>query len=240
MVRRIRSRANYDHACDCITMKIYINKYRDHWFSPYTMIDYLFFWTDRHKSDRPKWAEAWCERLVPLSRAIQKLLDWIHPKIDYVKIDHWDTWSMDHTLASVTLPMLRQLKDTKHGSPCVDDADVPEELKSTSAPPKKNEWDTDENHHKRWDWVLAEMIFAFECKLDHSWQDEFRSGELEYIHVPVDQDGNEVSKKDAKFYQMRHGPNHTYKCDYEGMQVVEKRIQFGFLLFGKYYQNLWD
>lgn len=195
-------------------MKIYINKYRDHWLSPHTMIGYLFFWTDR-----PKWAEACCESLVPFSRAIQKILDFIHPKIDYVKIDYWDTWSMDHTLARITLPMLRQLKATKHGSPCVDDADVPEELKSTSAPPKKNEWDTDENHHKRWDWVLAEMIFAFECKLDHSWQDKFRSGEL---------------------FQMKHGPNCTYKCDYEGMQLVETRIQYGFLLFGKYYQNLWD
>ena len=42
-----------------------------------------------------------------------------------VRIDDFDTWSMDHTLAPIILPMLIQLKETKHGSPKVDDADVP-------------------------------------------------------------------------------------------------------------------
>jgi len=81
-----------------------------------------------------------------------------------VQIDHWDTWSMDHTLSYIVLPMLRQLKETKHGAPNVDDEDVPEQLRSTSAPPKKNEWDTDEFHFDRWDWALDEMIYAFDCK----------------------------------------------------------------------------
>jgi hypothetical protein len=56
----------------------------------------------------------------------------------------------------------------------------------------------------------------------------------------VDKDGNEVAKGGHKFYQMGRGPNDTYKCDYEGMKQVEERIQNGFRLFGKYYQNLWD
>jgi len=81
-----------------------------------------------------------------------------------VQIDPWDTWSMDHTLAYIVLPMLRQLKATKHGAPNVDDDDVPEQLRSTSAPPKDNEWDTDKFHFDRWDWVLEEMIYAFDCK----------------------------------------------------------------------------
>ena len=81
-----------------------------------------------------------------------------------VQIDPWDTWSMDYTLAYIVLPMLRQLKETKHGAPSVDDEDVPEDLRSTSAPPKENEWDTDEFHFDRWDWVLDEMIYAFDCK----------------------------------------------------------------------------
>jgi hypothetical protein len=34
------------------------------------------------------------------------------------------------------------IKKDKHGAPFVDDEDVPEELKSTSAPPKENEYDT--------------------------------------------------------------------------------------------------
>jgi hypothetical protein len=170
------------------------------------------------------------------------VLDRVHPKIEYVKIDRWDTWSMDHTLAPIILPMLKQLQKTKHGSPSVDDEDVPEGLglRSTEAPAKENEWDTDENWFKRWDWVLDEMIFAFTCKVDDSWENEFRSGVHDYVHVPVDVHGNEVAKGEHKYWQMKDGPKNTYKCDYEGMRVVEARIQNGFRLFGKYYQSLWD
>ena len=237
-------------------MKVYIGNYRHHWISPYTMLDYMFFWTDwsqcaRDKSirsldeekkyiERPDWCERWSDRLEPISRGIQWVLDRVHPKIDYVKIDYWDTWSMDHTLAHIVLPMLKQLKATKHGSPLVDDEDVPEHLRSTAAPAKENEWDTDENHFKRWDWALDEMIFAFECKVDDSWEDAFREGEIDMLWVPVDVHGNEVPKGEHKFYRMTDGPKNTYKCDYDGMKIVETRIQNGFRLFGKYYQALWD
>jgi len=241
-------------------MKIYFSNYRHHWISPYTILDYVFFWTDWSKCSRdkslqsaidsmdgkykyvehPEWVERWSDRLEPISQGIQWVLDRVHPKIEYVKIDRWDTWSMDHTLAHIVLPMLKQLKATKHGSPLVDDEDVPEHLRSTAAPAKENEWDTDDNHFLRWDWALDEMIFAFECKVDDSWQDAFRSGVLDVITVPVDKDGNEVPKGEHKFWQMKDGPNNTYKCDYEGMKVVEARIQNGFRLFGKYYQALWD
>ena len=157
-----------------------------------------------------------------------------------VKIDRWDTWSMDHTLSYIVLPMLRQLKETKHGAPFTDDEDVPEHLRSTTAEPKENEYDTDSNHFLRWDWIMDEMIFAFECEQDDSWEDAFRSGEFDSVWIPVDRDGNDVPKEDAKLYRMGNGPNHTYQCDYEGMKVVQARISNGFRLFGKYYQGLWD
>ena len=237
-------------------MKIYIGNYRDHWISPYTMLDYAFFWTDWSKCardrsirsleeeskyvERPDWVEKWSDRLAPISRAIAWVLDRVHPPVNYVKIDYWDTWSMDHTLSPIILPMLKQLKEKKHGSPFVDDEDVPEHLRSTAAPAKENEWDTDDNHHKRWDWAMDEMIFAFEHKVDDSWQDAFRSGEHDIMWVPVDKEGNEVPKGEHKYYQMKDGPKNTYKCDYEGMKAVETRIQNGFRLFGKYYQALWD
>jgi hypothetical protein len=40
--------------------------------------------------------------------------------------------------------------------------------------------------------------------------------------------------------QMIDGPNHTKVYDWEGRKAYEARIQNGFRLFGKYYQNLWD
>lgn len=237
-------------------MKIYISKYRDHWISPYTILDYVFWWTDWSKCSRrkgipsleeernyvehPEWVERWSDRLTPISRAIQWIGQRVYPRIEYVKIDRWDTWNMDHTLALIVLPMLRQLKDAKHGAPLVDDEDVPEHLRSTAAEPKENEWDTDSNHFDRWDWVMGEMIFAFECKLDDSWEDQFRSGEIDMVWVPVDAAGNEVPRGEHKYFQMDRGPNDTYQCDYEGMKLVQQRIENGFRLFGKYYQALWD
>lgn len=246
-------------------MKIYLGKPRNHWISPYTMLDYVFFWTDwsrcsRDKSlqrtiddldtvnaggkssyvERPEWCERWSDRLTPISQAIQWVLDRVHPEIKIIRIDRWDTWSMDHTLSPIILPMLRQLKEAKHGAPFVDDEDVPENLRSTAAPAKENEWDTDENHFLRWDWAMSEMIFAFECKVDDSWQDQYRSGEHDIKWTPVDKDGNEVPKGEHKHYRMDKGPNDTYQCDYDAMQVVEARIQNGLRLFGKYFSALWD
>lgn len=215
-------------------MKIYFSKYRNHWLSPYTILEKVFFWREIDY-DEPL-IEKWSERLLPFCQAWQKFLDFVHPEIRYVKIDRWDTWSMDHTLGMIALPMLKQLKKDKHGAPMVDDEDVPEELKSTSAPAKENEWDTDGNHFKRWDWIMDEMIFAFEHRIDDSWQDAFRSGEIDHKSVPCKWDENGK----PTLYQLVDGPNHTYKCDYDGMRVVEERIQNGFRLFGKYYQGLWD
>ncbi len=246
-------------------MKVYISNYRDHWISPYTMLDWVFFWTDWSKCsrkwtltdtleddantvkgqksryvERPEWCDKWADRLVPISKTIQWVGQKIWPRVEYVRIDRWDTWSMDHTLGMIALPMLKQLQATKHGGPLVDDEDVPDELKSTSAPPRENEYDIDDNHFRRWDWAIAEMIFAFEHRLDDSWQDAYRSGKIDHVMVPVDAAGNPVPKGEHKYYKMKDGPNHTYVCDYDGIQRVEERIQNGFRLFGKYYQSLWD
>ena len=241
-------------------MKVYISNYRNHWSSPYTWFDYLFWWKPwsrcgrwtlaetvadeaRERSewvDRPEWCDRWADRLAPISRAIQWILDLVHPRIRYVKIDRWDTWSMDHTLAQIVLPMLRQLQATNHGSPNVDDEDVPDHLRSTAADPKENEWDTDSNHHDRWQWVLGEMIFAFEMKNRDDWTSEFHTGEIDLKWIPVDRDGNPVAKGEHKYYQMERGPRDTSQWDQEGQARVQARITNGFRLFGRYYESLWD
>ena len=221
-------------------MRVWISNYRNHWLSPYTILEKVFFWREIDY-DEPV-IERWSDRLNPLCVAVQKFLDFVHPKINYVKIDRYDTWSMDHTLAHIILPMLKQLKEKQHGAGYVDDEDVPEGigLRSTEALPKENEWDTDSNHFERWNWVMNEMIFAFECKIDDSWEDAFREGEHDILWIPVDVHGNEVPRGEHKYFQMKDGPKNTYKCDYDGMKVVQNRIDNGFRLFGRYYQNLWD
>jgi len=219
-------------------MKVYISNYRNHWISPYTILEKVFFWREIDY-DEPIIVKL-SDILLPFTTALQTFLDFVHPQVRYVKIDRWDTWSMDHTLSYIILPMLKQLKETKHGAPTVDDEDVPEQLKSTSAPPKEDEYAVDDNHFGRWDYVLDEMIFAFEHLVNDSWQDAYSSGEIDMAWTPVDKEGNEVPKGEHLYFQMGHGPKHTYQCDYDGIRAVEERMQKGLCLFGKYYRNLWD
>lgn len=216
-------------------MKVYINGYKDHWLSPYTILEKVLFWKDWENIDYDTpWVEKWSDRLDPFCKALQWFLDLVDPKINYVKIDKYDTWSMDHTLSLIVLPMLKQLKATKHGAPNTDDEDVPEELRSTSAPAKENEYDVDQNHFKRWDWIMDEMIWAHEQKNDDNWSEQYYSGVADYIHV------EEPHEKYGKVYRMAHGPNHTQKVDWDGMKAHQDRIDNGMRLFGKYYQGLWD
>jgi len=221
-------------------MKVYISNYRNHWISPYTILEYIFFWTawskcgrnkgviaDEDYVDHPAWANKWAGRIEPISTAIRVVLDFIHPPINHVKIDRWDTWSMDHTLSQIILPMLKQLNKEKHGAPYVDDDDVPDELKSINAEPKENEWDTDSNHFKRWDYVMNEMIWAFEHLVDDTWEEEFWSG-----------DKNDLNEDIANMF--KSGWKSKRVWDREGHEKVDNRIKKGLILFGKYYRNLWD
>ena len=202
-------------------MKVYLSKPRYHWISPYTILEKVFFWREI-EYDEPL-IEKLSNMLMPFSKAYQKVMDFIHPEVSYIKINYWDTWSMDYTLSPIILPMLVQLQKTKQGSPNVDDEDVPEYLRSTSAPAKENEWDTDDNWHKRWEWVMNEMIWAFTQLNDKDNEGQF------YEHPEVDMEEKDLSKLISKI-----------KCDYDGLRAHNERIQNGLCLFGKYYRGLWD
>ena len=238
-------------------MKVKIGNYTN-WFGPYQLAEKLCFWAKEEKDEygipcKPDWVHKFGEWLAHGSIApepevgeirkwgddrpttwLYKLLNWIHDKKEQkieVRIDPWDTWSMDHTLAHIVLPMLKQLKATKHGAPYVDPKECPPELQPKKQTKKqKDNGETDSTHFERWDWVLDEMIFAFESKLDDSWEEQFESGEWDVQWKKLE-DGN---------YQMVNGPNHTRKHDWEGRKAYQERISNGFRLFGKYYENLWD
>jgi hypothetical protein len=176
--------------------------------------------------------------LSPICEAWQKFLNIIHPKINYVKIDRWDTWSMDHTLAEIILPMLKQLQNDKHGSPMVDDDDVPEKLRSVKKPKLKRkkddvrnnpnihavDWDGSDGEttiHLKWDWVLNEMIWAFEQKVIDDDEGQFFEHSKEN-DMPWDKD------------YIRP------KVDWDGLKAHQARKTNGYRLFGKYYEALWD
>ena len=209
-------------------MKIYIGKYRHRWVS----------YVHDHYMDKKYGRWGWEESSTRFESFLEKVedgLQWLYnhtinlyldkrsgQKIR-VRIDKYDTWSMDHTLAPIIIPMLKQLKETKHGSPWTDDEDVPEELRSTNAPPKENEYDTDDFHHARWDWIMGEMIWAFEQKMRDDWESDY----YKYEDDPTKTEGLGLGLK-------------LVWEDREGREAHQKRMTNGFRLFGKYYENLWD
>ena len=163
-------------------------------------------------------------------------------KID-IRIDEYDTYSMDTTLAMIILPMLKQLKDTKHGSALVEQEDVPYEMRTTNHSDYDWQMCFDFYHesitarykndvHDLWDWVLDEMIWAFEqIQPDCEGESQFYSGESDFKFQPIPK---------TQLLEMVKGPNHTLKVDREGLDKYNKRIKNGLRLFGKYYMGLWD
>jgi hypothetical protein len=213
-------------------MKAYLSNYRNHWLSPYVILKTICFWEKdedriynlKEEADNPY--VKWVNFLNPICEVWQKILDFIHPRFNYVKIDRWDTWSMDHTLAYIIHPMLVQLNKSKQGAPFTDDEDVPEYLRSHMAQPKEYEWDTDSLHFMRWEWILKEMIWAFEQELkDDDESQFFDHSECGDEKFPWNKDGQYVSK---------------LKMDEEGLKEHQDRKRNGFRLFGKYYQALWE
>jgi hypothetical protein len=159
----------------------------------------------------------------------------------------YDTWNMDHTLALITLPMLKQLKDTKHGVPMIDYEDMPEHLQYISRAydtravydmldqSQQPEWDDlneleFQRQIKCWNWIMDEMIWAFEQILDDDNDEQFYSGESDIY----------FEKLENGYSEMKRGPNDTLKIDFEGLEKHNERIENGLTLFGKYYRSLWD
>jgi len=199
--------------CDIHTRHLE-KKYEGHSYDNHTREDYVF------------------ESIEEAVQSVYNVLNWIWfdrrtQKVN-VRIDRWDTWSMDHTLAHIVLPMLVQLKRTKHGAPNTDNADVPKELrmskKQLTAYSKTG--DTDDNFFKRWDWILDEMIWAFNQKCRDNWEGDY----YEYREM-----GPEESKDPESLFGLK-----LVWEDREGQKAHQERMTNGFKLFGKYYENLWD
>ena len=136
------------------------------------------------------------------------------PRKESIHLHDYDTWNMDHTLALIALPMLKQLKATKHGVPYMDYEDMPEHLQYIPRAydgraiydmfdqMQQPEWDDlHETEFQRqvkvWDWIIDEMIWSMEQVLEDSIEHE-----LDTEH--------------------------------------HDRVYNGLKLFGKYYRSLWD
>lgn len=244
-------------------MRVYIGPYPDTWWSSrkwaediharrhgkeegwevdvedYDWVDHLVDWV----------ADAWQS---VLNVTINQIAKRRKRKIK-IRIDSYDTWGMDHTLGMIILPMLKQLKATKHGSQWVDDEDVPHLVKKKKKGkkdvefPRRNvraldmgeEEDQHADVHVRWDWVLDEMIWAFE---QVNAEDDGRSN----YYVPYKDD----EKVESVYWHDSDGEKHYFlteeqerrigKYDPDLHKKYQTRVSNGLRLFGKYYQGLWD
>ena len=198
-------------------MKVYIGPYRDnitvaHWYRRWIKWRHKKSYWDVEEAEYTKldwFVETMCDMidkviLAPINRFRRK-----ERKVD-IRIDPYDTWSADHTLALIILPVLRQLKETNHGYGGTDREDAPDDP----------EYGDDRAEHeprgfsqKRWDYVMDEMIFAFEK-----------------IAEDIDWDLDIWKKYDEQWTDEA----------YEERNAIQKRINNGLRLFGKYYQSLWD
>lgn len=93
-----------------------------------------------------------------------------------VKIDSYDTWNLDNTLAHIIVPSLKAMKEAKNGTPFVDFEDVPEHLRPEDSEKALKDFDmdgtVDDLFQERWEWALDEMIFSFECYKDDVFLDD--------------------------------------------------------------------
>jgi hypothetical protein len=198
---------------------------------------------------------------------LAKACAWIHKHLQHggerhvsVRIDPTDVYGADHTLALIIAPTLRMLKLKKNGSPHVDNGDLPAELKMSKREKlifEQGHWNTDlianlkvteeekeavnTKYHAGWDWVLDEMIWAFEQHERGNWDDQFHSGDHDIHWVDVDYAGNEVDTdfEGKKLHRMERGPNDTHQYDAEGAKEWSDRMANGRRLFAKYYEALW-
>ena len=208
-------------------MKIYINRPKDNWLSPYTIIEKVIFWREIDY-DEPlvqntiKYTKlGWfCDRLYDIRSFINR-------DIKYIKIDPWDAWSLEHTLSPIILPILQELKRVKHGAPFIADEDVPKRLRvgakgTGNSDVHKLFDDGDNTFFERFDYILDEMIWTF---TQLSMED----------HEAPFYDHTEANKEPDLNKSVR-----KLKVDRKGLAAHNARIENGLRLFGRYYRALWD
>lgn len=166
-------------------MKVHIGPYKD-WVGPYQLSNLLMkvgFSEDTCFKIGEYLSETW----------VSTLLQYLHSKKKRnikVKIDYWDTWSLDETLCYIIHPALIAFKKENLGIPFIKNEDIPEEFH------KSNEGSfpsaTGSYNEEGFSWILDEMIWAF----DPEWDNKFGIGMQDYTHEKCTK--NEKRKANAQ------------------------------------------
>ena len=169
---------------------------------------------------------------------IEILAQWAQEKtqrIKKIKINSYDTWSMDHTLAAIILPMLQQLKATKHGSP----GNMPAFQQTSNQAQltfdfyQDGDEDANAEGHKQWSVILDHMIWAFEQIVN-----DYPEEENFWITPPIldlEEYPEDLGKAVIPVRWEQRG-----ELDVNAHEEYHEKIKEGTRLFGEYYSSLWD
>lgn len=148
-------------------------------------------------------------------RIIDKVRNFFFPR-NVVKLDRWDTWSVDYTMTQIILPLLQQFRH---------------DLKYTSSVPFLEEF-YDETGKElvdspidSWKEIIDTMIIGFQDMWDEhhnvKW-DEYTFGDIDNV-VHIKEDGS-----------MKISGEYLQKVR-ESQEKRQKSLE----LFAKHYQQLW-
>lgn len=219
-------------------MRIHIGKYVN-FIGPYQIAEKILFWLNRYEDDRVNELGRWLAGGDGEDSLLMKFCLWVESKRKRkvkIHIDNYDVWSMDSTLALIILPMLKQLKETKHGAPC--SMRGFDQASNSSAQNcfdfyEKGDDIAFEYGQTEWSNIMDELIWTFEqLQPDYDWENQYTitKAELDLTDYPEDEGKDMIP--------VRWKTEGEY--DWEGMKKHNNRIQEGLELFGKYFTSLWD
>jgi len=181
------------------------------------------------------WNYAYSSDSSDLQWKLQTIIDYTWNKFvswnplwkDKIVLDPEDSWSADLTIAKIAVPVLKQLKKTKHGYGLIDDSDVPDYLKSHN----------DEHCEKKYEWVLDEIIWSLTERANNEENAPDLPDSFPLFDECPDGSSGGFSWKRREYSKEEQ---QIYDEFIEKTTEYENRIQNGCRLFGTYFQTLWD
>jgi hypothetical protein len=187
-------------------MRVYIGPFKS-WWGPYQIAGLLKYIGVPEES-RHKIGEYLADT------KLDDLCQWIDSKRKRnvkVKIDRYDAWNADGTMAIIILPLLKEFRRQGGGAPQsmegfkYDSSMTGQEVFEFY---KEDDQLSNDIAFKQWDEILDEMIWTFEqLHPDNDWESQYSAA--------------------AKF-------------DSPGWKKHHERIDAGLTLFGKYFRGLWN
>lgn len=155
-------------------MKVKIGKYKDY-VGPYQIAEALCFWAPKTTDEfgfkeYPKWVNDFGEWLS--NTWVMPVCEWVESKRHRtikIRVDDYDTWSADHTLALIIHATLVEFRNSKrYGVPGYNTEDT-----VYLSDDSDYEGDAMELKVKEWNKILDKMIWSFDAIINEANHDNY-------------------------------------------------------------------